>query len=275
MATTARRRGVASRAMVGGTVGGVLTIVAGAVVAIVMFAVADARVDDAVERLARAPSGCETTLDVDDGGTYLLFVETQGSIDELDGGCDVASEYTMEGQLPRVRLDVADPDGDEVDLDRVGDVTYDAAGFTGTAIRQVELERSGRYVVTVESPVDVVVSIGRDPDDAAGPFPVLGILSAVLGVLLGVALLVVAVSARRRPAAVPATPAPGTWWQPVPGAPPVGPPQVPPPGPPIATPGSAPSSSPWARPPTPGTGAPAPGPSGPPAGSWPPPPPSR
>jgi hypothetical protein len=266
MATTARRRGAAAGALIGG----ILAIVGGIVVAIVLFAVADARVDDAVERLARAPSGCDTTLDVDDGGTYLLFVETQGSIDELEGGCDVASEYTMEGQLPRVRLELTDPDGDEVDLDRVGDVTYDAAGYAGTAIRQVGLEQTGRYVLTVESPVDVVVTIGRNPDDAAAPFPALAIVVGVLGVIVGVVLLVVGAMARRGPATVPAARTP-TWWQPVPGVAPVAPPQVPPPGPPIAAPGTV--ASPWARPPMPGTDAPPPGPPGPPVSSWPAPPP--
>lgn len=275
MASTATAPGAragttGTRGRAGMVVAGVIAIVAGIAAAVVLVLVGQARVEDAVERLARAPSGCDTTLDVDDEGRYLLFVETQGAIDELAGGCDFFDEYTIDGQLPRVRVELADPGGDEVDLDRVGDVTYDAGGFAGTAIRQVDLEQTGRYVLRVESDVDVVVSVGRDPADATGPFPALAVVAALLGVVLGVVLLIVAMR-RRRPAAVLDAPAP-TWWQPVGSFPPAGPPQVPPPGPPIAGPGPA---SPWARPTVADGKSPpraVPGPAAPPSGAWPPPP---
>jgi hypothetical protein len=261
MATTRKGRGA--------MVAGVLAIVGGIAVAVVMLLVAQARVDDAVGDLARAPSGCDTTLDVSEEGTYLFFVETEGSIDELVGGCDVAPDSAIEGDLPRVRLELTDPDGDEVDLDRVDDVTYDADGFAGTAIRQAELDRTGTYVLNVESPEDVVVSVGKDPDDAAGPFPALAVLVGLLGIVSGVVLLVAGAMARRRPEPVPQVPA--QPWHPVPGTAPMGPPAMPVPGPPIAPPAT--TASPWARPPASGTAVPTRPAAGPPHSVFPPPPP--
>ena len=46
------------------------------------------RYDDAVADLAPAPIGCDTTLVFDRAGTYTFFLETTGTVGEIDGDCD-------------------------------------------------------------------------------------------------------------------------------------------------------------------------------------------
>ena len=43
---------------------------------------------------ARAPVGCETTLDFDRSGEFVLYIETTGQVDGIGGDCDVTGGTT-------------------------------------------------------------------------------------------------------------------------------------------------------------------------------------
>lgn len=242
-------------------------LVAGAVLLLVgigLFVGAGRRLSDGVTSLAPAPGGCETVLDFDGGGTYIFFVETRGSLDDLEGTCATSDgDYEFDEAIPRVSLTLVDDGGDEVDLDRVDSPTYDGAGRQGTAVRTADLDEGGRYVLTVDtSESDVVVRVGKDPARGVGLMRTSGIAAGVLGV----AAIAAAFLLRRTPPSPVATPSgPAPMWQPGQGPPPVAPP----------TPGQV-AHPPYGGPPTgpPGqygpTGWPGQG------GSWsPPPPPPR
>jgi hypothetical protein len=261
-ATTGGGRRAAGSGLV--ALGGSL-IVLGIVVAVVLSVVGRQRYADAVERLARAPVGCDTTLDVADSDTYFVYVETVGTLDERRGGCDAPSSYERDSdRLPRVRVEITSPDGDEIDLDRVSEFDYDRSGYRGTAIRRVAIEDTGDHVVRVTSAefaddpsdADFVVAIGRDPDDVAAPMRAGAVALGASGLVLGLLAVAIGVVTGRRAPAAPA-PTPFEWRleRPrVPGEPPVtGPPTRPPTpfAPPGATPAPRPTSPPAARPPGP------------------------
>jgi hypothetical protein len=224
-ALVATRR-VPSRRLV--VLGGIV-LVAAVIGVVALLLLARARVDEAARDLARAPAGCVTSLDVTRAETYLLFVETTGERREVPGACGDALSYDLP-EAPRVRLELRDDDGDELDLDRVpGDVGYDAAGFAGTAVRQVDLSE-GAYELAVLAPDadgPVVVSVGTDPADAGAGARRGALAVAALGALVGGVLLLAGAVGRRVEVSQPAA-RPDPW---APGPPPVAPPIARPPAP--------------------------------------------
>ena len=114
---------------------GVLALVVGVVGAVALWLLADKRYDDAVAELAPAPIGCDTTLVFDRTGTYTFFVETTGSVGEIDGDCETDDrEYDLgDDDVPDVDLMLLDDDGEEIDLDRVDGPTYDRDGARARA----------------------------------------------------------------------------------------------------------------------------------------------
>ncbi len=250
---------------------GALVLVAGLVIGIVLVMAASSNYDKGVENLARAPIGCVTSLEFAEAGTYVVYVETRGRIDDLRGDCpNTDTDFDSSGgDLPDVDIVIVDEDGDEVDLDRDDSKSYDAAGFIGQSVATIDIEDAGDYELTATSDEDeVAVAVGRTPKDDAASLRTTGIIVLVAGLLVGGVLL--ALGLRRRspvgpgpsapgPAAPPtggggagaSQPAPPTY-QPPAAAPP--PPTMPmPPMPPVAPP--APPASP--NPPPPG-GWPAP-----------------
>lgn len=260
---------------------GALALIGG----VVLWLLGAQRLSGSVADLAPAPVGCETNLDFDGAGTYLFFVETKGSVDELDGDCAAeARDYELDGDaLPRVTLTLVDQDGNEVDLDRVDAPTYSAGGRVGAAVRRAELDAGGQYVLTVESnESDVVVRVGRDPARGVDAMKAVGIGLAIAGL---VGLLAGLVLSRRRPAQPQPAPSGGAVWQPTGGPPPVAPPNaVAPPSPPYAAPGQwggGPGGQQWPPQPPPqhwppqqqpGRWPPQPGPQPGPSSGWPTPP---
>ncbi|CAN5510998.1 hypothetical protein BH23ACT3_BH23ACT3_21200 [soil metagenome] len=236
---------------------GAVVIVVALVGAVVMFLVGRSRIDQAVQGLARAPVGCDTTLEFSGTGTFVVFVETTGRIDQLDGGCDAPTTYDRRSAgVPAVTIEISGPASQDVAVTATDVEGYDIAGFTGTPSGEVEIGEDGRYVVRVSSPDDdFAVAIGRDPDRAARPLWIAAVLMTMAGLVGGATLVVIGITRSRRdslppehldqspppafvadvgaPTAPPLAPPPGTTvtpptQDPEPWAPPSGDPVAPP-----------------------------------------------
>ena len=272
MAATSSRRGV----LIGL---GALLIVVGLVAALALWNIGEDRRRDAVEGFARAPVGCDTTLDFVETGEYFVFIETAGRLNGIRGDCDVEGAYDVGSGTPDVDITIVDPDGDLVDLDRtVTDLDYSEAGFVGGAAFTIEISETDDHVVRVESADDAVfvVAVGRDPSDGvallrggAAAFGMLGLLLGGVLILLGARRSNATVgSPQWAPGAV-APPTPFTAGR-APQGPPVfgqqaGPPQYSQPGPPQY--GQPPPPPRYGQPPPPpqyGQAAPSSGPFQPP-----------
>jgi hypothetical protein len=246
---------------------GLVALLLGILGALALWWLADERYDDAVADLAPAPIGCDTTLVFDRAGTYTFFVETAGSVGEIDGDCEADDrEYdTGDDEAPDVDLVLLDEGGDEVDLDEASGPTYDRSGATGTGVATAEIEDTGDYLLTASSDdPEVMIRVGRDPSNGVTAMR----LGAVAALVAGIALFVLGLArGGRRPAPAPGQPGYAQWPPTHPMAPPVAPPYANPPGaPPYAVPPpqqhqprpSGPPGEPW-----PGRGQPLPPPTAP------------
>jgi hypothetical protein len=246
MTAGARRRGAPPLVMLG-----VAVLAVALVGAVVLFLVGRNRIEHAVQGLARAPVGCDTTLEFSGTGTFIVFVETMGRIDQLDGGCDAPTTYDRRtAGVPDVTIEMIGPTAQEVALAPTDVAGYDVDGFAGTPSGEVEIGEGGRYVVRVSSSADdFAVAIGRDPERAARPLSVGAILMAVAGLVGGTTLMAVGVIRARR-----ASPSPEDLDPSAPprtfisdDGPPTAPPLAPPPPGSTVTPPSR-NSPPWAPP---------------------------
>lgn len=211
---------------------GLAMVVIGAAAMVALWFVAAERVDRSAAGLARAPVGCDTTLEFTDTGTFVLFIETRGRIDDLDGRCEAPERYERSSaRLPEVSITVTDPAGRPIGLRPSAPATYDAGGFAGTAHREVEITATGRHVVRVESDAsDVVVAVGRDPSSAGDGLRLTGLLGGGVVAAAGVVVLVLGLVRRPRSEQVlPVVPAGDEPWA---GAVVVPAPIAPPPPPP-------------------------------------------
>ncbi len=236
---------------------GIVVVIVGVAGAFGLWFAASARLDAAVEGFARGPVGCDTVLDFDETGDYLVFIETKGQIDASRGDCSADSSVDWSGaDLPTVTVTLTDPDGTEVDISNDDGVDYDAGGSQGSSIGKVAIEQAGDHLLRVESDDDgFFVSIGRNPNDGVALLRVGALALLVAGVVVGGLLIV---SSRRRAGTVTtATDA----WTPMAAAPgwPSSPPGFPAPPPTTGVTGvvGSPSGPPVRRP-----GAPLPMPPG-------------
>lgn len=193
--------------------------------ALALWSVAGRRYDDAVEGLAPAPIGCDTTLVFDRQGTYTFFVETRGRVGDIEGDCDNDDRaYDVDGEAPPVELTLVNAEGAEIDLDRADGPSYDRAGFMGTGVRTVDIEVEGDYVLRATSDVqDVMVRVGRDPANGVTAMR----LGAGAVLLAGIVLAVLAFWKGRSQWTIPAEPSGPAEapWEPLrPLVPPVAPP---------------------------------------------------
>lgn len=257
MATSSRRR----RAVVLGSV----LLVVGLVGAVVLWAAGGSRRTNAIKNFARAPIGCDTTLDFAEPGSYLLFVETAGRLEDVRGDCDAPSDYDVGADRPNVEVTMIDPDGEELALDDAsGVVSYSSDGFVGGAVFRVEVAEAADHVVRVESRQEAsfAVAIGRDPDAGVALLRGLGVAVGVIGLAAGLGLILAGGRHEETGPAGPWTPAPPdqpVWGATAPTQPPYRQPPSPAGQPPF--PGAGiPSRSDLPRPPAPpGTpGAPTP-----------------
>ena len=241
---------------------GVAILVVGLVAAAALWLAGGDRRDRAVEDLARAPVGCDTTLDFADTGRFHLFIETTGTFTDVAGDCDASGDYDVDVLRPAVDVTVIDPDGEQLTLEpSAGEIDYATAGFVGRSVLSVDVEVAADHVIRVEASGGsrFAVAVGRDPDAGvlalrAGAFGV-GLAAVVLGLVL--------LLARRTPSPTTAPAGPTPWPHSMPAPtqplyrPPVPSSMTPPSGPPIGSPhaagpstggGSTPSGPPAAPP---------------------------
>lgn len=237
-------------------VGSAIAVV-GLVAAVALWLAGGSRRTDAVENLARAPIGCDTTLDFSVPGEYLIFVESRGNFTEVRGDCDASGDFEVGASRPEVDITVLDPDGAQVELtERRNVVTYSTGDFEGRSVLALDVIESGDHVMRVEAidEAQFAVSVGRDPNSGVALLRGAAVLVGLAGIALG--LLVALIAGRRRQPAAPVwTPAqpPGQW---PPAQPPYQQPGQPaqqhPGQPPYQQPGQPPYYPPAQPPPPPG-----------------------
>jgi hypothetical protein len=233
---------------------GIGVVVVGLVAGGLIASSASSTKEETVQKFARAPVGCTTTLEFEKAGTFTLFVETKGSAVDVGGDCagNGATYERTSPDLPDVTLALVDEDDAPVELTKSTAFSYDTGGFVGQAIQQVAIESSGTYRLTVSSAdTDFAIAIGGDPEADSGSVLAIGGAILLAGLLVGAILIVLGMRRKGGPAApsmaggVPPT----AGWAPQPPAqgytpvPPVAPAppayQPPPPAPPSAPPPSA------------------------------------
>ena len=223
---------------------GVIVALVGVVGAAVLWFLASSQVADAAKSLAPAPVDCDTALDFEDAGTYLIYAETSGEVGELDGDC-ANDDQSYEGADTNLDITMFDSDGP----------TYDAGGRKGVLLYRVEIEEPGEFTLRVQGDdAEVVARVGKNPNDGAGVLRMGAIGALIAGLLLGALLILLG---RRRGSEGTATSGWQPSHQPYGAAPPYQPGPSGPPGPP------APPGGGWQTPPP----AP-PGQAGQPGGGW-------
>ncbi len=225
MTTSAKRSGLLGA--------GIVVLIVGVLTAIGLWYSAGQRQTDAVRGLARAPIGCDTTLDFESTGDFLIFVETAGTLgDDVAGDCAAGGDFEWtEAALPPVTLALTSPDGNDVALGSQSGVTYDVDNSAGQSVRTFTIDEPGDYVLRVESPdgeAGFAMAVGRDPSDGVSAMRLGALLAGVAGLALGGVLLLVA----RRGKSVEATPIVNSPWPSEPTGWPTAPPGLPTPPPP-------------------------------------------
>ena len=173
--------------------------------AVALWVASDQRRADNVAGFARAPVGCDTTLDFEATGTFVLYLETSGEFGELPGECDAELSYDRDADdVAQPALTLLDPNGDALDFDEAGEVGYDVDGFIGSSTSTVQIETPGDHVLTVEPTAGdpFAVAIGRSPDEGVALLRWGAIAALISAVVLGGLFLVL--GSRRPPAATPA-----------------------------------------------------------------------
>jgi hypothetical protein len=226
---------------------GLLAIIGGVGAAILMFILAGSATEKAVEKFARAPVNCTTTLDFSSTGEYIFFIESRGASADIGGDCDANDENYDGDDNPDVDIVLLDGD-DEIDLDRADDLSYDTDTFTGEAFRVAEIDDTGSYRLRVESEDDeFAIAVGRDPTSQASTLRAGAIAAGLGGLVIGGVLLLL--GRTKKPAVVPPAP---SFGQPQFGAPTFEPRYSAQGGPPQGAPGAVPPVAPQ----SPGWGSP-------------------
>jgi hypothetical protein len=218
-----------------------------------------------VAGFARAPAGCDTTLDFDSTGTFVVFFETSGEFTKLPGACDAERSYDRDvDDIADPELTLLGPDGVGIDFDVAPEVRYDVDGFVGASMRTVQIETLGDHLLQVgfTSGEPFAVAVGRSPDTGVALLRWAAVASAFSGFVLGGGFLAFATRPRVGPT-MPVAP-----WVPNEHVWPLAPPGFPVPPPTTGATGPPPNTPPQ-QPLAPTTERDQPG------SIWAPPPPSR
>ena len=226
---------------------GAIVLVGGLAAGGVFFGKSTSAVNDTVARFARAPIGCTTTLEFDRADTFTLFVETKGTAGNAGGDCkgNGASFDHQGSDVPKVTLSMSNDQDQAMSLAPFTGYSYDTSSFRGSAVQQVKITKPGTYRLTVTSDAaDVGVAVGGDPEVDQSRLRLIAIASAVAGLVVGAALMVLGRPKRHPQAPVHATveapgytpyapytpltpgptpaptPTPTPAWQPAPAPPP-------------------------------------------------------
>jgi cbb3-type cytochrome oxidase maturation protein len=124
---------------------GIAIVLAGVIGAAVLWSVAEGRHDDTIADFARAPAGCDTTLTFEREGRFVIYVETAGHVDAIDGDCDVAGAFVRSDEVnPAFEVVVVDADGERIAIDGHSGVAYDSDGYVGASIGSLEIDGPDR-----------------------------------------------------------------------------------------------------------------------------------
>jgi hypothetical protein len=190
--------------------------VLGIVAAVVLLALSASAQEKTVQRFARAPVGCTTTLEFEKQATFIIYVETRGSLGSVAGDCSAGGISYDRGDddLPRVSLTLLDGNDQETPMSATDTPSYSVDAFAGQAVQRVQIDSAGTYRLTVTSDdTDFAIAVGGEPDADANAMTLAGIGAAIAGVLLGGVLILLGL----RKQGGPSNPAsPTTSWQPTP-----------------------------------------------------------
>ena len=249
---------------------GVAVLVLGLAGGGTLIGLSTSAIDDTVGNFARAPQGCTTTLQFDHTGSFTLFFERRGHIEQSGGDCDAnASSYNFAGDVPTVSMSLVDESGDAVTIENLsGGASYDTSHYEGEALARVRIDRSGAYELSVSAAAGVfAVAVGDDPEGDRNLLLGGGVIAVAVGLAGGITLIAMGRSRRRHSSAtfggspdrpmIPVAQYPSTPFAPGPYTP------VPAPGmagerpriPVTPTPAPAPSPTNTWAPPQPGTHA--------------------
>jgi hypothetical protein len=261
---------------------GALSILTGLVVGGILIANSISTLSKTVDSFGRVrvPGGESCKLVFDKPGRYTIYYEFQTKIPQRDDACNDT------GGTELINASTSSPLGLDVTLKSVdkpenaplktvastsGDVSISLNGHSGKAIREVQIDRPGDYVIEVSggsagstTPEPYVLAVGRGAITSVASRIVSALAIAGLGGLLGLILMLVTGSKRRKHRQLLASQVQAGY----PGAP--------------TSPYGSPPQAPWAGTPVPpapwsGTGEgytpPSPPPLPPAPGSTPPPPP--
>lgn len=186
---------------------GLLLLFAGLIGGAVLYMLSVRRPSEVVDGFARAPVGCTTTLRFTETGTFYVYEDLGPVIKVPDGGCEPTANPAQ-----TFGFDMQGPDGPVVQRADAG-LSYDTDDHLGNSVARIEIDVAGEYVVVVvgDDPA-VVAAIGRDPDDGVDDLRQGAIIVAVIGVVLGGLLLVLAGRRSKKAAAFLSPDGPG--WGP-------------------------------------------------------------
>ncbi len=200
MAVKSRGRGAAAAL-------GLFCLFAGLVGGAVLYVVAQRRPAQTVEGFARAPVGCNTTLEFGETGTFYVFEEVGADAVEVGNGCQPVADPTSSfGVEFSGELTPASTDDDE-------SLSYDVSGFDGRSVQSIEIAEPGQYTIEVTgNDLTVVAAVGRDPDERIDGLRQAALILAIVGIVLG--LLLLTLSGRRSKRAATVTMPSGPGWGP-------------------------------------------------------------
>lgn len=180
---------------------GVALLILGLVGGGSLIGLSTSAIDDTVAEFARAPQGCTTTLQFDHAGSFTLFFERRGHIDQGGGDCDAnASSYNFAGERPEVSMSLVDGSGDAVTIENIsGGASYDTEKYEGEALARVRITRSGEYELSVSAAAGVfAVAVGDDPEGDRNLLLGGGVIAAAVGLAAGIVLIALGRSRGRR-----------------------------------------------------------------------------